>query len=275
MQKKLSSVLLTNDNRWRAQQHMPENVHTLLEWLMAEADFRTGSSIPSYLRTTEGSHEFRVMYDGQAGMCRLCGQTGHFLRTCQNRRSAPRPCMPEKSSSTERNSGAGSHRTDSPPKAPQSLNHASALSETASDSTYAMPQAPKHPSDPVNDQYEHDITSPTSAISTTVHPGTPPGSTGTIDSPHTDTNYSHHNMQSSRFGRCWKNSFSQWLLLHRHLSQQTYGSLPSNGSADPVLLWDPRLNSKTRRSRKKATTSTLPTANPISQHRAHASAHWC
>ncbi|XP_065197187.1 mucin-2-like [Sycon ciliatum] len=98
------------------------------------------------------------------------------------------------------NSGAEAefHRTDSAPKAPSSLTHASAVSQTAPDGANTTPKADllptSHPNNPVNNQYvsyEHDIASPMSATSTTVHPGTPPGSTNTStttsNSPHTDT----------------------------------------------------------------------------------------
>ena len=170
----------------------------------ATFELKPGSSIPSYLRTTEGSHELRIIYDGQVGTCRLCGQLGHIARTCQNRRSAHTYTHAGRegssTGSTERNMNSGaeaeSHRTDSAPKASPSLTHASVVSQTASDGANTTPKADllpsSHRNDPVNNQYEsyeHDIASPMSATSTTVHPGTPPGSTNTStttsNSPHT------------------------------------------------------------------------------------------
>ena len=165
---------------------LPNNTHTTTGVRFATFELKPGSSIPSYLRTTESSHELRILYDGQAGTCRLCGQVGHIAHTCQNRRSAHTSTMsthPTESSSTaERDGGASSHAhsTDSAPKAAQSLNHASAVSKTASDGADTMPQADLHPSSHPSDLVSDlDLTSTMSATSTTVHSGTPPGSTGT------------------------------------------------------------------------------------------------
>ena len=86
------------------------------------------TSLPSYLRTTEGTYTFRIFHANQIQTCRLCSSTSHIARDCPQKATQPtRPVpgaesAPCSSSQSTVQDPAGANLNKPPAPAPKTPN---------------------------------------------------------------------------------------------------------------------------------------------------------
>jgi len=116
----------------------------------ATFQMKPNKKLPEYLRTTEGTHEFRVTYEGQPKSCRHCRLPDHTGQPCPKRSGSTRSAESKNGKTAQNNSngsaGSSSACTSTPKTGSCTENQACvSVSGSASSLSSTFVEAPSSP----------------------------------------------------------------------------------------------------------------------------------